>query len=161
MQGIREKTQLLQFPDVPTALDERVHMHRNPSLEVVRTMCDVMSLHRGSSEVVSGLRRNLLCLLGLREFSKEAHCVDPSLPIILRNRIYSFSYEVVDIDPARKSRMLVPASVGCHGQSESLPLLCEDFSHPYDLADIELALVCGAQKLVVAYQVRDVECRKC
>jgi hypothetical protein len=160
VQEIREKTPLLQFPEVPTALDESVHGARNPSLEFVRTLCHIMSLDRAAVEDVGDLRRNLLRLLGVREFAKEARFVDPSLPLILRNVICSFCNAVVDLDLARDARLWDPTS-GRGAGVDALPWSCEYCSHPYDLGAIEWALVRDAQKLVVAYQVQDVECRRC
>lgn len=162
VQEIREKTPLLQFPDVPTALDTSSLAHRNPSLEFVRTMCHVMSLDRMAAEEVSDLRRNLLRLLGVREFAKEARFIDPSLPLILRNTICSFCNAVVDLDLARDCRLWDPASASSDpNQAQALPWSCEYCSHPYDLEAMELSLLRDAQKLIVAYQVQDVECRKC
>lgn len=162
VQEIREKTPLLQFPDVPTALDTSPLTHRNPSLEFVRTMCHVMSLDRVAAEEVSDLRRNLLRLLGVREFATEARFIDPSLPLILRNTICSFCNAVVDLDLARDCRLWDPASAYSDpSHAPALPWSCEYCSHPYDLGAIELSLLRDAQKLVVAYQVQDVQCRKC
>lgn len=162
VQEIREKTPLLQFPDVPTALDTSSLAHRSPALEFVRTMCHVMSLDRMAAEEVSDLRRNLLKLLGVREFAKEARFIDPSLPLILRNTICSFCNAVVDLDLARDSRLWDPASASSDpNQADALAWSCEYCSHPYDLEAMELSLIRDAQKLVVAYQVQDVECRKC
>jgi DNA polymerase epsilon subunit 1 len=168
VQEIREKTPQLQFPDVPTALDIPTNGHRSPALEFVRTLCHILALDPASIEEVGDLRRNLLRLLGVREFAKEAQFVDPALPLLLRNVICSYCNAVVDLDLARDARLWDPSSaanshaVGDEGIGQgAIPWSCEYCSHPYDTQGIELALIRDAQRMVVAYQVQDLQCKKC
>jgi DNA polymerase elongation subunit (family B) len=167
VQEIRQKAPLLQFPDVPTSLDICANGRRNPALEFVRTLCHILSLDPASIEEVANLRRSLLRLLGVREFAKEAQFVDPALPLLLRNVICSYCNAVVDLDLARDSRLWDPSSSegrdidddgNGHGPA---PWSCEYCSYPHDMSGIELALIRDAQRMVVSYQVQDLQCKKC
>jgi DNA polymerase epsilon subunit 1 len=53
---------------------------KNPVLEFVKTTCAVLALSKDVAEEVVILKRNLLDLIGVREFAREAIFVNPCLP---------------------------------------------------------------------------------
>ena len=55
----------------------------NPALEFVKAVCKVLSLDTSTRHQVAKLRRDLLKLIGVREFSLEAMFQDPCQSFVL------------------------------------------------------------------------------
>lgn len=163
---IREKAPSLSFPDVPGVLQVLNKGNRDCAVEFVRSLCHVLSHDRASTEEVAAMRRNLLQLLGIREFAKEGRFVEPALPVPLHDVICTYCNAVVDLDVARDSRLWAGADYddGIHGEGEGNQLrawACEYCGHAYNLKQIELDLLRMAQKVYTSYQVQDIICLKC
>jgi DNA polymerase epsilon subunit 1 len=92
-----DEAEALVFPDLPGARANRT----NPTLELVKAICEVYSLNTEHSVEVQVLRRNLLDLLGVREFSTEAAFKNPcdsiTVPMIICNKCNS----IRDVDLCR------------------------------------------------------------
>ena len=72
----------------------------HPALEFVKALCKVLSLDSSILEPVNQLRRNLLKLIGVGEFSDIAEWKDPCISFILPGRLailfYSHLQRVVE-----------------------------------------------------------------
>lgn len=157
---IREKAPTLQFPTVPSSLMLHSNGKRNCPLEFIRCLCYILSLDGGCAEELGTMKRSLLQLVGAREFSKEAQFIDPALPVTLHDVICTYCNAVVDLDVARDCRLWSGGESeegGMNGSSWA----CEYCGHAYDMRQIEMDLVRGAQKVFTSYQVQDVVCGKC
>lgn len=163
---IREKAPGLSFPDVPGVLKVLNNGNRNCAVEFVRSLCHVLSHDKASTEEVATLRRNLLQLLGVREFAKEGRFVEPALPVPLHDVICTYCNAVVDLDVARDSRLWAEGDDDdetngeCEGRQRRT-WACEYCGHAYNLKQIELDLLRVAQKIYTSYQVQDIVCLKC
>lgn len=72
----KDDPESFQFPLLPGS-----HLKlKNPILEFIKTTCAVLALSKDVQEEVVVLKRNLLDLIGVREFSKEAVFHNPCLP---------------------------------------------------------------------------------
>lgn len=163
---IREKAPSLTFPDVPGVLRVPNNGKRDCAVEFVRSLCHVMAHDKGSTEEVATLRRNLLQLLGVREFAKEGRFVEPALPVVLHDVICTYCNTVVDLDVARDSRLWAEGDdddkpTDGSGGNQRRAWACEYCGHVYNLKQIELDLVRVAQKMYTSYQVQDIFCQKC
>lgn len=160
---IREKAPTLEFPNVPSVLNGPQSKRRNCALEFVRCLCHVFSLDSASTEEVAAMRRNLLQLLGVREFAKESQFINPALPVPLHDVICTYCNAVVDLDVARDSRLWTESEDDRSAKKAkgSMSWSCEYCGNPYDLRQIELDLLRTAQKLFTSYQVQDLVCKKC
>ena len=85
------------FQDLPGARGERI----NPTLELVKAICEVFSLASDHQTEVQVLRRNVLDLLGIREFSTEAAFKNPCETIIVPMVICSRCNGIRDVDLCR------------------------------------------------------------
>lgn len=56
---------------------------RCPALEFVKYICKVLSLDKNITNQVTKLKKDLLQIVNVREFSKEAEYIDPSLSFII------------------------------------------------------------------------------
>ena len=61
----------------------------HPALEFVKALCKVLSLDSSILEPVNQLRRNLLKLIGVGEFSDIAEWKDPCISFILPGKLTS------------------------------------------------------------------------
>jgi DNA polymerase epsilon subunit 1 len=111
-----DEAELLAFPLLPGG----VAIPTNPSLEFVKTICAVFSLASELKVEVQILKRNLLDLCNIREFSEEAAFRNPCQPLILPMVIcdHCFSHRDVDlcrdpdrlpiVDPASRGKTILP-----------------------------------------------------
>ena len=87
----------LTFPGLPGAKADQV----NPTLELVKAICEVYSLSTEHAVQVQVLRRNLLDLLGTREFSTEASWKNPCDSIVVPIVICTRCNAIRDVDLCR------------------------------------------------------------
>ncbi|XP_031567678.1 DNA polymerase epsilon catalytic subunit A-like [Actinia tenebrosa] len=127
----------------------------NPALEFVKYICKVLSLDPNTLHQVNKLRRDLLKLIGVGEFSEEAAFKDPCLSFVLPEVICQFCNACRDLDLCRDP-YIVPAdgnnSASCH---------CPNCQNEYDMDAIEHQLISAVQKRSMAYVLQDLKCAKC
>lgn len=93
----REEAEALAFPALPGA---RVDRH-NPTLELVKSITEVFALSSEHMVEVGVLKRNLLDLLGVREFSSDAAFRNPCDSIVLPMIICERCNAIRDVDLCR------------------------------------------------------------
>ncbi|NWX80884.1 DPOE1 polymerase, partial [Alca torda] len=114
----------------------------------------VLSLDANITNQVNKLRRDLLRLIEVGEFSEEAQFRDPCrsyvLPeVICRNCNFCRDLDLCK-DPALSQDGLVLPS-----------WVCANCQAQYDSAAIETALVEALQKKLMAFMLQDLVCKKC
>ena len=92
-----EDTAALAFPELPGARDKR----NNAVLELVKSVCEVFGLSSENVIEVQVLRRNLLDLLGVREFASEAAFKNPCESIVIPTVNCDRCNAIRDIDLCR------------------------------------------------------------
>ncbi|ORX34724.1 hypothetical protein BD324DRAFT_652983 [Kockovaella imperatae] len=149
----------LAFPELPGARGDRT----NPTLELVKAICEVLSLDTEHSIDVQILRRNLLDLLGVREFSTEAAFKNPcdtiSVPMVICSRCNA----IRDVDLCRDPDRL-PSVDPVSG--ETIPpsrksWVCHKCDSEYDRFQIERPLIDMISRMVTSFQTQDLVCLKC
>ena len=101
----------------------------NPALEFVKFICSVLELDNDTKVETQQLRKQLLKLIRVREFSKEAQFHDPSLSLDLIEVVCSFCSHSQELDLIRDQRL-----------QEGL-WLCEDCGNDHDVNEIEQNLI--------------------
>ena len=89
--------QTLAFPDLPGARNGRT----NAALELVKAVCEVYALSTEHVVPIQILRRNLLDLLGVREFSSEAQWKNPCDSLVVPLVICGRCNAIRDVDVCR------------------------------------------------------------
>lgn len=126
-----------------------------PALEFAKQVCHIMALDKTVEEEVSRMRKALMRLLSVREFSKEAQFVDPCLTYVLPDVICAQCLACRDLDLCRDPN-IEP------GSSEAPATFhCASCGTPYDRDSLEQRLVEIAEKSSMAYQLQDLACSKC
>lgn len=127
---------------------------KNPSLELIKGICQVLSLDVTITDEVNKMKRDLLKLIGVGEFSNEALWQDPSLSYVLPEMICKKCNYIRDVDLCRDPYV--------EPQSGEIGVwTCSRCKTAYDIEEIELGLINSLRCKAVAYVLQDVKCTKC
>ncbi|XP_032807748.1 DNA polymerase epsilon catalytic subunit A [Petromyzon marinus] len=138
------------FPELPGS-----HLPlANPALEFAKAVCKVLSLDGAVALQVSKLRRDLLRLLDVGEFSSDAEFRDPCLSLVLPELICHHCNYCRDIDLCREPALAQDGSVLPKWQ-------CTNCSADYDVEQVQAALVETVQKKIMSHVLQDLVCEKC
>uniref|UniRef100_A0A8B9JR41 DNA polymerase epsilon catalytic subunit n=1 Tax=Astyanax mexicanus TaxID=7994 RepID=A0A8B9JR41_ASTMX len=126
----------------------------NPALEFIKYVCQVLSLDANIANQVNKLKRDLLRLVEVGEFSEDAQFRDPCNSYILPEVICHHCNYCRDLDLCKDPSVAQDGSV--------LPQwFCSNCQAQYDTDLIEMALVEALQKKLMSYTLQDLECAKC
>lgn len=145
-----------QFPLLPGS---HLHMH-NPALEFIKFVCAVFGCSKEFSIEVGLLKRNLLELIGVREFSDEAEFHNPCDPFKLPMVICRLCNAMRDFDFCRDPDLL-PEEGPSAARRTPPKWLCEICGCEFDRHAIEASIINVAQRMVTSYQQQDLQCSKC
>ncbi|NXS23064.1 DPOE1 polymerase, partial [Mystacornis crossleyi] len=126
----------------------------NPALEFIKYVCKVLSLDANITNQVNKLRRDLLRLIEVGEFSEAAQFRDPCrsyvLPeVICRNCNFCRDLDLCKDPTLSQDGLVLPGWV------------CPNCQVQYDTDAIETVLVEALQKKLMAFMLQDLVCKKC
>lgn len=140
-----------EFPTLPGA-----HLHMtNPVLEFVKFTCAVFSLAKEYRVEIGLLKRNLLELIGVKEFSQDAIYRNPCEPLKLPNVPCRHCDALRDFDFCR-DQDLIP-----NGLDLNPRWACSNCGGEYDKIAIEFSLIDVARSLEKRFARQDLRCSKC
>jgi len=125
----------------------------NPALEFVKTLCKVLSLDPSIADQVMKLRRDLLKLICVGEFSKEAEWEDPSISYVIPGIICKSCNSCRDLDLCKE-----PFQGNDDNGRPGWQCNCRNF---YDSEEIEFILTDSLQRSAMGYTLQDLKCTKC
>ncbi|KAA0716868.1 DNA polymerase epsilon catalytic subunit A [Triplophysa tibetana] len=126
----------------------------NPALEFIKYVCQVLSLDSNIVIQMNKLKRDLLRLVDVGEFSEDAQFRDPCKSYILPEVICHHCNFCRDLDLCKDPAVAQDGSV--------LPQwFCSNCQAQYETESIEMALVEALQKKLMSYALQDLECAKC
>nr|XP_023689121.1 DNA polymerase epsilon catalytic subunit A [Paramormyrops kingsleyae]XP_023689122.1 DNA polymerase epsilon catalytic subunit A [Paramormyrops kingsleyae]XP_023689123.1 DNA polymerase epsilon catalytic subunit A [Paramormyrops kingsleyae] len=126
----------------------------NPALEFVKYVCQVLSLDANITNQVNKLKRDLLRLLDVGEFSEEAQFHDPCSSYILPEVICRHCNFCRDLDLCKDPSVAMDSS--------TMPQwFCSNCQAQYETETIEMSLVEAFQKKLMTYTLQDLVCAKC
>uniref|UniRef100_A0A6Q2YZ91 DNA polymerase epsilon catalytic subunit n=1 Tax=Esox lucius TaxID=8010 RepID=A0A6Q2YZ91_ESOLU len=126
----------------------------NPALEFIKYVCQVLSLDSNIVNQVNKLKRDLLRLVDVGEFSEDAQFRDPCNSYILPEVICHHCNFCRDLDLCKDPSVAQDGSV--------LPQwFCSNCQAQYETESIEMALVEALQKKLMSYTLQDLACSKC
>lgn len=140
-----------QFPVLPGS-----HLHlTNPVLEFVKFICAVFALSKEYHIEVGLLKRNLLELIGVREFASEAAFQNPCEPLKLSNVPCRHCDSLRDFDFCRDEELLDA------GRDVAPRWICANCDGEFDRMMIEFALIEMVYELERRFAQQDLRCNKC
>ncbi|XP_023213231.1 DNA polymerase epsilon catalytic subunit A-like isoform X2 [Centruroides sculpturatus] len=126
----------------------------SPALAFVKTVCKVLSLDHNIASEVTKVRRDLLRLVGVGEFSSMAEWSEPCQSFILPEVICKSCNHCSDLDLCRDTFEL-------NATTRMREWLCSVCQEPYNRLDVEAMLIECIQKKTMAYTLQDLQCTKC
>jgi DNA polymerase epsilon subunit 1 len=133
-----------KFPTLPGSTYEM----KSPSLEFIKTITMILQLDRRFENPQRLLKKDLLRLIDVREFSATAIFKNPCEKYVLSQVICEYCNYCSDLDLTRK-----------HTHADFLE--CDGCGMGYSKDDIELFLIKDAQALLTRWQLQDLRCVKC
>ncbi|TID25518.1 hypothetical protein CANINC_002908 [Pichia inconspicua] len=132
-----------EFPVLPGS-----HLHlTNPTLELVKYLCQILSLSKKRNMEIRILRRDLLKLFGILEFSNEGIFRNPSTSLCVPEFICDVCFQIRDLDLCK--------------MEDSVLWNCTNCGREYSKLVIEERLIFEFNKLLVQYFTQDYKCNKC
>ncbi|KAJ5439457.1 DNA polymerase epsilon catalytic subunit A [Penicillium daleae] len=147
------------FPVLPGVLVDPKGDKRNPALELVKLLMQVLSLSKTTTLESRLLRRELLALFEVREFSKEGRFENPSASLKLPELTCNACCLIRDLDLCRDEDVL--PDPGTDNSKGPTPWRCPFCQTEYDRLAQEEILIGQVHGLVVEWQTQDLKCSKC
>ncbi|KAL9121719.1 MAG: hypothetical protein Q9187_001726, partial [Circinaria calcarea] len=135
-----------------------------PVLQLCKSIMHVFSLDKGLEFDIRLLRKELLALFEIREFSAEARFVNPSSSLRLEQVICENCTMARDLELCRDEDLLPSPpqkDITNSNKAEIKPWRCPTCTHEYSRLAIEERLIARVQKVVVEWQTQDLKCGKC
>ncbi|PKY08275.1 putative DNA polymerase epsilon, catalytic subunit A/POL2 [Aspergillus campestris IBT 28561] len=148
------------FPVLPGVLSDPNDEKRNPVLELVKLLMQVLSLSKTTSMENRLLRRELLALFEVREFSKEGRFENPTASLKLPDLTCGACCLVRDLDLCRDEDLLPDPGTDTR-KAASKPWRCPFCQTEYDRLAQEEMLIGEVQSMVVGWSTQDLKCTKC
>ncbi|KAH7395509.1 hypothetical protein BKA64DRAFT_745731 [Cadophora sp. MPI-SDFR-AT-0126] len=138
----------------------------NPALQLVKSLMQVLSLDRNITMEARLLRKELLALFEIREFSAEARFENPSESLKIQGVICENCTMSRDIDFCRDEDLmpLDPASAsgaGGDADSSSRPWTCTFCGSEFNRLQLEERLIASVQAMIGEWAGQDLKCLKC
>ncbi|KAH7103004.1 DUF1744-domain-containing protein [Auriculariales sp. MPI-PUGE-AT-0066] len=132
------------------------HLTRsNPTLEFIKSVCAVFALAVDYKTEIGILKRNMLDLVGVREFSDDAVFKNPCEPFVLPMVICPYCADMRDMDLCRDADLLPTSS------TSRSTWQCAHCAYEFDRHEIDFSLVCVVEKMEVSFTTQDLRCGKC
>lgn len=131
---------------------------QSPVLELVKSIMQVFSLDRTTTLEARLLRKELLQMFEIREFSADGGFKNPSTSLTIRQLICSECCVPRDIDLCRDSSLIPETSLQ---QQQPLTAKCENCNAVFSHLAIEEHLLAQVQKMAVEWVTQDLKCKKC
>ncbi|OJJ51408.1 hypothetical protein ASPZODRAFT_57001 [Penicilliopsis zonata CBS 506.65] len=147
------------FPVLPGVLIDPNEDKRNPLLELVKMLMQVLSLSKITTLETRLLRRELLALFEVREFSKEGRFENPSASLKLPELTCNACCLIRDLDLCRDEDLL--PDLGEQASKAPKPWRCPFCQTEYDRLAQEQNLIGQVHAFIVAWQTQDLKCSKC
>ena len=139
------------FPVLPGTY---LHLN-NPPLEFIKFTCAIFSLAKDYHVEFGILKRNLLDLIGIREFASEATFRNPCEPLKIANVPCRHCDVLRDFDFCRDPELL-PNNLEVNPK-----WFCSNCGGEYDRTAIEFTLIEMTRELERAFAQQDLRCSKC
>ncbi|RAH78197.1 putative DNA polymerase epsilon, catalytic subunit A/POL2 [Aspergillus japonicus CBS 114.51] len=148
------------FPVLPGVLSNPNDEKRNPVLELVKLLMQVLSLSKITTMETRLLRRELLALFEIREFSKEGRFENPGASLKLPELTCNACCLIRDLDLCRDEDVLPDPGTESN-KSAVKPWRCPFCQSEYDRLAQEETLIGQVQGFIVGWQIQDLKCSKC
>ncbi|RAL10858.1 DNA polymerase epsilon catalytic subunit POL2 [Aspergillus homomorphus CBS 101889] len=148
------------FPVLPGVLSDPNEEKRNPVLELVKLLMQVLSLSKTTTMETRLLRRELLALFEIREFSKEGRFENPGASLKLPELTCNACCLIRDLDLCRDEDVLPDPGTESN-KTSTKAWRCPFCQTEYDRLAQEEILIGQVHGFIVGWQTQDLKCSKC
>ncbi|KXN82929.1 DNA polymerase epsilon catalytic subunit A [Leucoagaricus sp. SymC.cos] len=127
----------------------------NPPFEFIKSVCEIFSLAKAFDVEIRLMKRNLLELVGVREFAPEATFKNPCEPLKLSNIPCSHCDALRDFDFCRDP------DLAASGQTSMPRWYCSSCNGEFDRVAIEFMLIGAVLAIEANFAQQDMRCPKC
>ena len=145
------------FPVLPGSY---LHM-TDPALEFIKFSCAVFGLAQEYQIELGILKRNLLELVGVKEFSDLAIFRNPCDPLKLSMVTCRFCDHIRDFDFCRDEELLLPSTNAASTSAAATKWYCPECDGEYDRTAIEFSLIQVLYRLERNFTQQDLKCSRC
>lgn len=129
----------------------------NPALQLVKSLMQVLSLDKNITMEARLLRKELLSLFEIREFSTEARFENPSESLRMQQVICDNCTMARDLDFCRDEDLIPDSSDSVNVR----PWKCTFCDAEYNRLDLEERLIGNVQAVISEWATQDLKCGKC
>lgn len=133
----------------------------SPVLQLVKSLMHVFGLDKTLNLEVRSLRKDLLALFDVREFSAQGRFDNPSASLRIEGVVCAECTGVRDLELCRDEDLLPSAPVAGDRAPQTKPWLCPHCHAEYPRLALEERLIGRVQMMVVRWATQDVKCAKC
>ncbi|CAI5755607.1 unnamed protein product [Candida verbasci] len=120
---------------------------KNPVLELVKFLCSIFSISKKRNIEVRLLRKELLQLFNIKEFSRESEFQNPSSSLKIPHIICDYCNFIRDIDFCREEEIQI--------------WNCSNCKKPYNKIALEEEIISKFNNLFTNFFNQDLKCNKC
>ena len=123
----------------------------NPILELIKYICQVIGLDKNLEWEVGILKRDLLNVIGIKQFNTVAEYKNPCEKFVLPHIVCRYCCFTKDLDLTRELQ----------NDGESSLWNCDHCGNEYDKTLVEHRLVSIVQKRLQDWHLQDLQCERC
>lgn len=124
-----------------------------PAIEFIKALCKILTIDSSIAEELNSIRRNMLQLVGVGEFSDKAVWKDPGKSYILTEMICQACNHCRDVDLLKDKH---------RANKDGQPVwLCAQCYVNYDTDEIEKRLIDALNRKLMSYTLQDLQCVRC
>lgn len=148
------KTLSHQAYDTVLKLHQSSGRHQaGPAIEFIKTLCKILEVDPSVAEELDSLKKNMLRLVGIGEFSEKAIWKDSGKSYILTEMICQACNHCRDVDLLKDKHRVM--------KDGSPVWLCAQCYVNYDTEEIEKRLIDAVNRKLMSYTLQDLQCVRC
>jgi DNA polymerase epsilon subunit 1 len=133
----------------------------NPALQLVKSIMQVLSLDKNITLEARLLRKELLQMFEIREFSNEARFENPSESLRMQQVICENCTMARDLDFCRDEDLIPDVGPDGKATGEARAWKCSFCEVEYPRLDLEERLIANVENMVTEWCTQDLRCEKC
>lgn len=124
-----------------------------PAIEFIKALCKILAIDPTVTDELDSLRKNMLRLVGVGEFSENAIWKDTEKSYILTEMICQACNHCRDVDLLKDKHRVM--------KDGSPVYLCAQCFVNYDTEEIEKRLIDALNRKFMSYTLQDLQCVRC
>lgn len=124
-----------------------------PAIEFIKALCQILAVDPSIADELDSLRKNMLQLVGLGEFSEKAVWKEPGKSYMLTEMICQACNFCRDVDLLKDKHRAI--------KDGSQVWLCSQCYVSYDTEEIEKRLIEALNRKLMSYTLQDLQCVRC